>query len=227
MRPYSVWRTGLPFYAPPIAIGAAVLAIAPGSAIGLGFGVVLVAAGAFSLYFFRDPERTIPADDAAVVSPADGTVVAVEDLDATPHYEGKCRRVSIFLSIFNVHINRAPYAGTVTAIAHQPGQFKNAMRADTTDCNEANTIQMRTDRGAMTVRQIAGLVARRIVCVCGVGDRVEKGRRMGMIRFGSRTELYLPPNTEICVRVKEKVYGGATVIARLAPSATRTQATLD
>jgi len=168
----------------------------------------------FTIFFFRDPARVITSEPHMVVSPADGTIVGVEDLDSSAHYDGPCKRVSIFLSVFNVHINRSPYDGTVESIAYKPGEFKNAMRADTTDVNESNTIRMKTDRGAMTVRQISGLIARRIVCKVEVGETLAKGEKFGMIKFGSRTELYLPTNAEICVRMKDKVQGGATVVAR-------------
>ncbi len=176
-------------------------------------GIALVA-GAFTAYFFRDPSRQIPGDAKTVVSPADGTIVAIEDLQSTPHYDGPCKRVSIFLSVFNVHINRSPFEGTVEAITYKPGEFKNAMRADTTDVNESNTVRMNTVHGPMTVRQISGLIARRIVCKVEVGESLAKGEKFGMIKFGSRTELYLPTNAEICVTLKEKVQGGASVLAR-------------
>lgn len=176
--------------------------------------VLIAAVDVFSAYFFRDPVRSITPEAGAVVSPADGTVVGIEDLPSTSHYPGPCKRLSIFLSVFNVHVNRAPFDGTVESVAHKPGEFKNAMRADTTDVNESNTIRMQTARGSMTVRQISGLIARRIVCKVKVGETLAKGEKFGMIKFGSRTELYLPTDAEICVKLKDKVQGGATVVAR-------------
>lgn len=180
----------------------------------LPFGIACLVLGIFTIYFFRDPKRNIPGDRLVTVSPADGTIVGIENLPSTPHFDGPCTRVSIFLSVFNVHINRSPFDGTVESITYKRGEFMNAMRADTTDVNESNTIRMKTDRGPMTVRQISGLIARRIVCKVEVGENLAKGEKFGMIKFGSRTELYLPTNAEICVTLKDKVQGGATIIAR-------------
>lgn len=180
----------------------------------LPLGLACLLLGVFSVYFFRDPHRQIPDEPAVVVAPADGTIVGIEDLPTSPHYDGPCKRVSIFLSVFNVHINRSPFDGTVETISYKQGAFKNAMRADTTDVNESNTIRMQTARGPMTVRQISGLIARRIVCKVEVGEALAKGERFGMIKFGSRTELYLSPDAEICVKLKDKVQGGASIVAR-------------
>lgn len=214
-QPFSAWREGLPYYLPPFVAGAVLLALPWGGLWVHALGALGVLAGAYVLFFFRDPRRAIPSAANAVVSPADGTIVGIEDLDSTPHYDGPCRRVSIFLSVFSVHVNRAPFDGTVEAIVYKEGAFKNAMRADTTDINESNTIRFRTPSGLMTVRQISGAVARRIVCRCSVGDSLKKGEKFGMIKFGSRTELYLPPGTAICVTVKQKVSGGSTIIAEM------------
>ena len=167
-----------------------------------------------TIYFFRDPIRRIPAEPQAVVSPADGTIVAIEEFDSSPHYNGPCKRISIFLSVFNVHINRSPYEGTVDSIAYKPGQFLDARGANTSELNEANTVRMTTARGPITVRQISGLIARRIICKVEVGETLAKGEKFGMIKFGSRTELYLPVDAQICVTLKDKVQGGATIVAR-------------
>ncbi|MBX7258531.1 MAG: phosphatidylserine decarboxylase family protein [Candidatus Hydrogenedentes bacterium] len=214
-QPFSAWREGLPYYLPPFLVGIILLALPWGGVWTHWAGVIGVLAGAYVLFFFRDPRRAVPASANAVVSPADGTIVGIEDLESTPHYDGPCRRVSIFLSVFSVHVNRAPFDGTVEGIAYKEGAFKNAMRADTTDINESNTLRFRTEHGLMTVRQISGAVARRIVCRCAVGDSLKKGEKFGMIKFGSRTELYLPPGTKICVTLKQKVSGGATVVAEV------------
>ena len=176
---------------------------------GLGIGL-----GLFTAYFFRDPARRITSDPKAIVAPADGTIVGIEEIASSPYFDGPCKRVSIFLSVFNVHINRAPFDGVVASIQYRPGAFKNAMRADTSDLNEANTVYMTTAQGGMTVRQISGLIARRIVCKVVPGEAVAKGEKFGMIKFGSRTELYLPTNTEICVKMKDKVEGGASIVGR-------------
>lgn len=206
-----------PIFYVALAIGIALLiATVAGylSAFFYGVAAVCLFIVAFSFYFFRDPHREIPSDERTVVSPADGTVFGIEELASTPHYNGPCKRISIFLSVFNVHINRAPYDGTVESITYKRGQFRNAMGAATSELNEANTIRLNTPRGPMTVRQIAGMVARRIVCKVEVGETLGKGERFGMIKFGSRTELYLPMDAEICVTLKDKVKGGATVVAR-------------
>jgi len=208
---FSAWREGATIYLPWLIIGALVALVSHSSA-GVFLGCLCVAGGLFTLYFFRDPARPITATENEFVSPADGTIVAIEDLQESRHYDGPCRRVSIFLSLFNVHINRAPLAGTIRLITYQPGQFKTAMAADTTDCNEANTLHLDTQFGLVTVRQIAGIVARRIVCKAGVGDTLQKGEKFGMIKFSSRTELYLPPNTPVCVKLGDKVQAGTTIL---------------
>lgn len=213
---FSGWREGLPFYGPPIGVGAILLAFVGGTPLGLAVSLIVLGLGLFTLYFFRDPHRAISKEPADIVSPADGTVVGIEDLVDSPYYEGPCRRISIFLSVFNVHVNRAPCDGTIDAIAYRPGKFLNAMKSESSDLNEANTVSMRTAYGQVTVRQISGLIARRIVCRRAVGDSLQKGERFGMIRFGSRTELFLPPGTAVCVKMRESVRGGATIMARFA-----------
>lgn len=166
------------------------------------------------LLFFRDFPREITALPNELVSPADGTVVAIEDLAETPHYEGPCRRVSIFMSVFNAHVNRAPYEAVVREIRYAPGQYANAMRPDSSQINESNAIWLTTPKGPITVRQISGAVARRIVCPIRAGMSLAKGEKFGMIRFGSRVELYLPPGTEVCVTLKQKVFAGTTIMAK-------------
>ena len=209
-RPFNGWKEGFPFYAPVLA-AAVLLGFFP--VIGW-FAPVVALLGVCMALFFRDFPRTISAADHEVVSPADGTVVAIEDLDESPHYDGPTRRVSIFLSVFNAHLNRAPFPGTVTAVKYAPGLFKDARLAETSQVNESNAVWMETPRGPMTIRQISGAVARRIVCPVGVGTSLTKGEKFGMIRFGSRTELYLPAGTEVTVTLNQSVYAGTTVMAR-------------
>lgn len=211
---FSAWRTGAPYYMPLLAAGV-LLAVALPGIWKLYLAVPLLGAGIFVLCFFRDPERAASDDPDAIVSPADGTVVGIEALDDSPYYDGPCTRVSIFLSVFNVHVNRAPADGTIVRVEPREGRYANAMRADSSQINESNAIYMDTPHGPMTVRQISGAVARRIVCACAPGDAVAKGARLGMIKFGSRTELYLPPGAEVAVGLKEKVRGSSTVMARL------------
>ena len=209
-KPFSGWKEGFPFYAPVLA-AAVLLGFFP--VIGW-FAPVVALLGVCMALFFRDFPRTISAADHEVVSPADGTVVAIEDLDESPHYDGPTRRVSIFLSVFNAHLNRAPFPGTVTAVKYAPGLFKDARLPETSQVNESNAVWMDTPRGPMTIRQISGAVARRIVCPVGVGTTLAKGEKFGMIRFGSRTELYLPAGTEVTVALNQSVYAGTTVMAR-------------
>lgn len=212
-RPFNAWKTGAPYYVPCFAIGIAVLAGTGWTAYGYASLPFLIA-GVFALNFFRDPRRRIPEESDGIVSPADGTVVAIEDLEESEHYGGPCRRISIFLSVFSVHVNRAPVDGSVTGVKYKKGLYRNAMSAESSRVNESNAIWLETAGGPMTVRQISGAIARRIVCVPEAGDRLVKGQRIGMIKFGSRTELYLPRDTEVCVRVKEKVRGGSSIVAR-------------
>ncbi len=209
---FSAWKVGAPYYIPAIGLGLVVLVAAFGTPFWY-LAFPLLAAGVFTLFFFRDPPRRISEEPSDIVSPADGTVVAIEELSNTEFYDGPCKRVSIFLSVFNVHVNRAPTAGMVTKVRYKPGGYRNAMRADSSELNESNAIRMDTALGAMTIRQISGAVARRIVCLAAEGDTLTKGERIGMIKFGSRTELYLPLDAEVAVSLKDKVHGGSTVLA--------------
>jgi phosphatidylserine decarboxylase len=213
---FSALREGRVNYLLPLVIGVAVLAWAvpadrPGFAL---IGLLFLLGGIYSVFFFRDPKRKVPSEPGLVVSAADGTIVGVEDFTETPYFSGPCKRVSIFLSIFNVHVNRAPAAGTVREIQYRPGRFLDARLPETSDANEAMNVYLDTEHGPMTVRQISGLVARRIVCRCRIGDRLERGEKFGMIKFGSRTEIYLPPNAEILVKVGDKVKAGEDAISR-------------
>lgn len=209
-KPFNGWKEGLPFYGPVLA-AAILLGFVP---VICWFAPLVALLGVCMALFFRDFPRTITAAPNEVVSPADGTVVAIEDLEESPHYDGPTRRVSIFLSVFNAHLNRAPYPGTVTAVKYLPGMFKDARLPETSQVNESNAVWMDTDKGPMTVRQISGAVARRIVCPVSEGIVLAKGEKFGMIRFGSRTELYLPAGTEVTVALNQSVHAGTTVMAR-------------
>jgi phosphatidylserine decarboxylase len=171
------------------------------------------AASAASAGFFRDPEREIPAVASGVLSPADGRVLAVED--AVDPFVGPSTRVAIFLSPLDVHVNRAPIGGLVTDVLYQPGKFLAAYDPEAGQANERNTIRIQGDAARITMVQIAGVVARRIVCYVGAGDKVEAGQRLGMIRFGSRTDCYLPRGADVRVRAGDRVTGGVTVIGLL------------
>ena len=174
-------------------------------------GGVLVVLGAFVLYFFRDPQRAIPADPDAIVSPADGRVMEVveEPFGGTPG----CR-ISVFLSIFDVHVNRTPVAGRISEIQYRKGQFYAAMRGRASEENEQNVIHVSSERGEVVFKQIAGWIARRILCWKAVGDSVTRGERVGMIRFGSRMDVWLPDRVEVLVRSGQHVAGGTSILAR-------------
>src|SRR5215831_12521720 len=168
--------------------------------------------------FFRDPERTVPSDPDLIVAPADGTVMDIVELNEHEVLKTKMRRVGIFLSIFDVHTNRAPIDGRVVYCQHRPGLFLDARRRDCSEKNESMTWAFENASVTVVVRQITGAIARRIVAWGKVGDEFKKGDRFGMIRFGSRTELYLPLNAEVLAKVGDHVFGGATAIARLPDS---------
>ncbi len=201
------------YYGPVIAVGLVLcLALRPWGYWWVGVPVVVV--GFAMMLFFRDFPRTITAAPNEVVSPADGTVVAIEDLAESPHYSGPSRRVSIFMSVFSVHVNRAPFDCTVKYVRYAPGKYRDARDPDSSKVNESNAIWLDTPKGPMTVRQISGAVARHIVCPATPGTALQKGEKFGMIRFGSRVELYLPPGTEVCVGMNQKVNAGTTTMAR-------------
>lgn len=169
----------------------------------------------FVVSFFRNPERTPPADTSLVVAPADGTVVYVGP--ATQEYLGACQKISIFMSVFNVHVNRAPITGTVVDRFYKQGKFYDA-RHDKASCeNEQCGLVMEAENGVKVVFiQIAGLIARRILCYVDKGDRLERGARYGMIRFGSRVDVYLPEGCEPLVTVGQTTTAGVTALTRLA-----------
>lgn len=170
----------------------------------------------YTFYFFRDPEREIPAENLAVVAAADGVIVEIVEMEEAEVVKGPMRRVAIFLSVFDVHTNRAPVAGTIIHSERRVGKMLDARHADASRLNECRTWGIDAGGGVViVVRQITGAIARRIVAWSQVGQHVAKGERFGMIRFGSRTEVYLPLSAEIVVKIGDRVQGGASVIARL------------
>ena len=198
----------------PIVIDGVLYALALGAAGGVvawvagpWFAAPLWTVGAFCLYFFRDPERRPPAGDVAV-SPADGKVVAVK-----PEGAGSVR-ISVFLNVFDVHVNRSPVAGEITEVRYQPGRFHVASREESSRQNEQNIITIAGDGTTVVLKQIAGLIARRVVCSKRPGDRVALGERVGLIKFGSRADIVFGPEWEIAVRLGQRVKGGSSVIAR-------------
>jgi phosphatidylserine decarboxylase len=170
---------------------------------------------AYTFYFFRDPERSVPADTAAVVAAADGTVTDIVEIDEPDVLKTKTRRVGIFLSIFDVHTNRAPIDGRIIFRQHREGLCVDARRPECSEKNESMTWAFENPRATIVVRQLTGAIARRIVAWADVGDELKKGDQFGMIRFGSRTEVYLPFAASVLVKVGEHVAGGSTIIARL------------
>ncbi|MGA2100460.1 MAG: phosphatidylserine decarboxylase family protein [Candidatus Sulfotelmatobacter sp.] len=171
----------------------------------------------FFLWFFRDPERTIPPDGGAVVSPGDGKVTEVAQVTVGGE---KRLRFSIFLSVFNVHVNRSPIAGVVREVRYQRGKYLNAMNVASAELNEQNIVTVEGDGQTVVFKQIAGLLARRIVFHPKIGDRLERGERVGLIKFGSRVDVVLDASARVNVKVGDRVKGGASVLAYLDPQAT-------
>ena len=204
-------------------VGTAVLALlAGGLALVKPVLMLLVLPAAIFLFaFFRDPDRLVPSEQHAIVSPADGVVSDITEIEFHPGLRGPAVRIGIFLSVFNVHVNRSPCDGTVLSVTYKKGKFINAMHhSAASDDNESNTIVLgepETGRPIAVVKQIVGLIARRIVCTAKVDERLSRGERLGMIKFGSRTELTLAGWLEPQVRVwvGQKVRGGSDVLAVL------------
>jgi phosphatidylserine decarboxylase len=180
------------------------------------WAVAPVLLAAFFLWFFRDPHRTIPASPGLIVSPGDGKVTETVTI-STP--DGPRQRISIFLSVFNVHVNRSPIAGVLSSVRYQKGQYLNAMNPASADRNEQNVVTVRGDGFEVTFKQIAGLLARRIVFNLAEGERVARGQRVGLIKFGSRVDVLLPAEAQIRVKVGDHVQGGASVLAAMPGSA--------
>lgn len=197
----------------PFLIGAAAflgISLWMGWTIAIALGALLLIG---LLLFFRDPHRTPPANPLALVSPADGKVICVDEAEDPCFGLGKFRRVGIFLSVLDVHVNRSPDAGTIEKIHYSAGEFLDARHLEVDIRNENQTWLLRTSRGPLLVRQIAGLIARRIVGWKKQGDSVTTGERIGMIRFGSRTDLYFPASCTPQVQVGQRVVGGQTILA--------------
>jgi phosphatidylserine decarboxylase len=168
--------------------------------------------GAFFLWFFRDPERSIPNAPGLIVSPADGKVTSIADYEE----DGvRRRRISIFLNVFDVHVNRSPISGVITAVSYQKGKFVNAMSAGSSDANEQNIVTMNGEGQTITFKQIAGLLARRIVFNPRTGDRLVRGQRVGLIKFGSRVDVVFDATVDVSVKVGDRVVGGSSVLGVL------------
>ena len=202
----SMVKEGYYFGVPPLALGGVCFILHCYIA-----AAVLVFLALFVFSFFRDPERVIPSAPGAVVSPGDGRVVVVTD-EENAGRPGK--RISIFLAVWNVHVNRSPATGTITALEYRPGKFLAAMRERASIENEQNVFTVSTDAGEMMFKQIAGLIARRVISWKKAGDKVARGERIGLVRFGSRVDVWLPRDAEILVRLGQNVKGGSSVLAR-------------
>jgi phosphatidylserine decarboxylase len=168
----------------------------------------------FVAYFFRDPERAEVVDRELVIAPADGRVVSVEEVDECEFLNTRCFKISIFLSVFDVHVNRAPITGVIEKIVYKRGRFRPAWEEKASERNEMNSILIQGERYGVVVKQIAGILARRIVCHVRVGDRLVQSQRIGMIKFGSRTELFIPIDTGFKPKVSrgQRVYGAETIL---------------
>jgi len=170
----------------------------------------------FICCFFRDPDRVVPGSDNTVVSPADGKIVEAAILNNSPYFEGQCLKISVFMTVFDVHVNRIPHEGEVQKINYHPGKFISANLDKASSDNERNAVFIKTDQGKKyCVVQIAGLIARRIICHINKGDKVIRGQRFGMICFGSRLDVYLPDDTILNVRIGDKVKAGTSILGYL------------
>lgn len=170
----------------------------------------------FIVWFFRNPERYFEEDEKVLISPADGKVIKIEDVEIRGTISGKFKKISIFMNVFNVHVNRAAYSGTVEKINYHEGKFLSANLDKASEDNERNEIMIRTEDGRpVWMVQIAGLIARRIVCWVKVGDVIRKGERIGLIRFGSRVDVYIPEDSRISVQLGDKVTAGQTSLGYL------------
>lgn len=213
-------REGYPF------IGAALFLAALGW-VGWGFGFaglagqvtasVLTVLALFVLWFFRDPERRIPAEEGVVVAPGEGRVIIVEESEEPTYLGGPCRKISIFLSVFDIHVQRSPCAGTVEHKVYKPGTYAVAWLDKASEDNEQASLGLSTPHGKVLVKQIAGLVARRIVTYPSEGQAVARGERIGIIRFGSRVDLFFPLEWEVTCAVGDRALAGLTVLARQRP----------
>jgi phosphatidylserine decarboxylase len=181
--------------------------------VGWGFFVLITL---FVISFFRDPERQPPQDEKALLAPADGRVLLIEEKEMSPFSTGQTIKISIFMSVFNCHVNRIPGSGKIEKIFYRAGKFFSANQDRASDQNEQNALLLRTSEGKeINVVQVAGLIARRIVCWVKPGENIKRGERFGLIRFGSRVDLYLPVSTRVRIQRGDKVKAGLTIIGEL------------
>lgn len=213
-------REGYPFIAlgALLAIAAVAFAASRGSVLSWLAALLFVILAVWVAYFFRDPERTGERGDSLVVSPADGRIVMITEVDEPAFLKGRALRVSVFMNVFNVHVNRYPVGGTVRYVQYNAGRFFNAAADKASLENEQSSVGIESGRAQVLVRQIAGLVARRIVTYSKVGDAVTQGDRMGLIRFGSRMDVFVPVGSTVKVAIGQNVEAGVTVLAELSAS---------
>ncbi len=209
--PFPVAKEGVPFIVP--LAGISILLWILGLPVPAG---VLTLLTLFVLYFFRDPERSIPPNEKGILSPADGKVIQLEACREERFLKGPAIKVSIFMSLFNVHVNRIPLKGKIVQRAYSAGKFMRANLDNASFQNEQNVLLLETPGQArLLFIQIAGLIARRIVCRVNPGDAVSRGDRFGLIRFGSRVDVFMPPDTQVQVQIGQKVFGGKTILGIL------------
>jgi len=206
-------REGAPFILPPAVLSAVLFAV---GGMAVWFGLLFLLLALFCAFFFRDPERPVPAGEGIVVSPADGKVVRAGPLSPGEADAPEDARLvlSIFLSVMDIHVNRSPASGTIDQVVYRPGRFLPAFRPSASVENERNEVRLRTAGGFLSFRQIAGVLARRVVFRPREGDRVERGQRVGLIRFGSRMDLFLRVGYGLSVEVGDRVRAGETIVAR-------------
>lgn len=199
----------------PFIIGSTVLTVAV-ILIGRNWTVVFpIVLLLFMLFFFRDPEREIPAGDDLIVSPADGRVIVVKEVFEPSHLKARAKQISIFMSPFNVHVNRSPLNGKVVDVISKKGRFKAAYKDEAASSNENTVMLLETEHGKVMVRQVAGFVARRIVCRVSKGDELLRGQRYGIIKFSSRVDVFLPIDVEVAVSLDDHIKAGESIIARI------------
>jgi len=208
---FPVAKAGYPI------IFAAAFATAVFALLGLVWPSLIGLAATLSICcFFRDPDRVIPDVESGVVSPADGRVVFVDTVAENPYIEGPSLKISVFMTVFNVHVNRVPFSGTIVDVLYHPGKFFSANLDKASSDNERNAVVLESSQGVrLCFVQIAGLIARRIICYVKTGDPVIKGQRFGLICFGSRLDIYLPPDASPCVRIGDRVRAGSSLLGHL------------
>jgi phosphatidylserine decarboxylase len=174
--------------------------------------VLILSLFIFSLFFFRNPERNVVLNENQIISPADGTVIKIELVDEAEFFKGKARLVSVFMSVFNVHVNRIPISGKVTYLKYKKGKYLAAFADEASDLNEQSIIGIEGDGKKVLFKQIAGLIARRVIYRLKEGQEVEQGSLFGMIKFGSRLDIFMPESAKVKVKLKDKVKGGISII---------------